>query len=259
MSVLQDENIRKILKPIGIVFSLFQILIVLQPMEAMSLRSIHLGFVMVMVFLLHGILKNPSRTTMGRAVMIVLALLGAAACFYIYMNGYELTTDRQGMFNDADLFFGGLLTVVLLAATWIVYGVPITTLMFVALIYLFFWSASAGRFGTSRGSLRTCDQQFKSFHRRDFWLRFSSVGDSHCGIHYIRSLCSGIRRRRVVHGPFHCRFWPIQGGGRQGGGFWQYTVWHDLRQRGCQLRRCGHDHHSFDETVRFSAGSCRCD
>ena len=60
MSVLQDENIRKILKPIGIVFSLFQILIVLQPMEAMSLRSIHLGFVMVMVFLLHGILKKPS-------------------------------------------------------------------------------------------------------------------------------------------------------------------------------------------------------
>ena len=58
MSVLQDENIRKILKPIGIVFSLFQILIVLQPMEAMSLRSIHLGFVMVMVFLLHGILNQ---------------------------------------------------------------------------------------------------------------------------------------------------------------------------------------------------------
>ncbi len=147
MPGLQDAMIRKILKPIGIVFSLFQILIVLQPMEAMSLRSIHLGFVMVMVFLLHGILKKPSRTTMGRAVMIVLALLGAAACFYIYMNGYELTTERQGMFSDEDLFFGALLTVVLLAATWIVYGVPITTLMIVALLYLFFGENLPGDLG----------------------------------------------------------------------------------------------------------------
>ncbi len=147
MPGLQDEMIRKILKPIGIVFSLFQILIVLQPMEAMSLRSIHLGFVMVMVFLLHGILKKPSRTTMGRAVLIVLALLGAAACLYIFMNGYELTTERQGMFSDEDLFFGALLTVVLLAATWIVYGVPITTLMIVALLYLFFGQHLPGDLG----------------------------------------------------------------------------------------------------------------
>ena len=84
---------------------------------------------------------------MGRMVLIGLALLGAASCLYIYMNGYELTTDRQGMFNDADLFFGGLLTVVLLAATWIVYGVPITTLMFVALIYLFFGQHLPGDLG----------------------------------------------------------------------------------------------------------------
>lgn len=147
MPGLQDDTIRKILKPIGIIFSLFQILIVLQPMEAMSLRSIHLGFVMVMVFLLHGILKKPSRGTMGRVVMIGLAVLGAASCLYIFMNGYELTTERQGMFNDADLFFGALLTVVLLAATWIVYGVPITTLMFVALVYLFFGQHLPGDLG----------------------------------------------------------------------------------------------------------------
>lgn len=147
MKLLQEDAIRKVLKPIGVLFAIFQLLIVLQPMEAMSLRSIHLGFVMCMVFLLHGILKKPSRSTLGRVVLVCLAVLGAASCLYIFMNGYELTTERQGMFNDADLFFGAMLTIVLLAATWIVYGVPITTLMFVALIYLFFGQHLPGDLG----------------------------------------------------------------------------------------------------------------
>ncbi|MHC1759761.1 MAG: TRAP transporter permease [Negativicutes bacterium] len=51
------------------------------------------------------------------------------------------------MFNDADLFFGALLTIILLAATWIVYGVPITTLMAVALLYLFFGQHLPGDLG----------------------------------------------------------------------------------------------------------------
>ncbi len=147
MSFLKDDMIRKVLTMVGVIFAIFQLFIVLKPMDAMSLRSLHLGFVLIMVFLLHGILKKPTASGASRIVKIGLAILAAAACSYIFLNGYELTTDRQGMFNDADLFFGALLSILVLAATWIVYGVPITTLMCVALLYLFFGQHLPGNLG----------------------------------------------------------------------------------------------------------------
>lgn len=132
------EGLQKFVTFIAIIFSIFQITIVLVPFDALSLRSIHLGLVLLLVFLVNGILKKENPSKFDYIWNIAFAIIGVAGCVYLYLNAYELTTDRQGLYTNLDLIFGTLIIIGVLAATWRIYGAPISIIIGASLLYMFF-------------------------------------------------------------------------------------------------------------------------
>lgn len=131
-------GLQKFVTVIAVLFALFQITIVLKPFDALSLRSVHLGFVLVLVFLVNGILKKENPTKYDYIWNIAFAIIGVVGCVYLFTNAYELTTDRQGLYTNWDLLFGSLMIIGVLAATWRIYGAPISIIIGCSLLYMFF-------------------------------------------------------------------------------------------------------------------------
>jgi len=137
---MQQHRITKMLQIITLItavaFALFQIMIVLKPIGAMALRSLHLAFVLFLVFLVNGILKKESPTKTDYLYNIGFAVFSVIACLYIYLNSHELNTVRLGLYTGNDLLFGLLIIIAVMAATWKIYGKSITLIVIAALLYL---------------------------------------------------------------------------------------------------------------------------
>ncbi|SBV99339.1 TRAP transporter, 4TM/12TM fusion protein [uncultured delta proteobacterium] len=134
----KDTALQWTVKGIAIIFALFSITIALVPYDALSARSSHLLFALVLTFLSAGILKNKSRNLLATVFYITLAVLAAACCAYIIMNAYDLQQERLGVYTMEDRYAGGILILLIIIATWRTFGLVMTLIVFSFMAYLFF-------------------------------------------------------------------------------------------------------------------------
>lgn len=133
----KDTVLQWTIKGIAVVFALFSITIALTPYDALSARSTHLLFALVLTFLSTGILKNKKRTALSTAFYLLLTGIAIACCTYIIMNAYELQQERLGVYTLEDRLFGGALIVLIILATWRAFGFVMTLIVLSFMAYLF--------------------------------------------------------------------------------------------------------------------------
>lgn len=122
---------------IMIAFSLFHLYrSAVGPLSALPQRSVHLGLVLAMTFLLFPIRRRGTRTRPTIADLALILGAGTVA-FYIYSEYLELTF-RAGLYTSLDIAYGFLAIVLVLEATRRVTGnvLPALSLIFLAYAYL---------------------------------------------------------------------------------------------------------------------------
>ena len=121
---------------IAVAFSIFQLYTAsFGLLPAQIQRSIHLAFVLLLVFLLYPVLKSMRQTRIPW-YDILLALLGAYAALYITMN-FDGLVDRAGAFTSTDIFVGAIGIFMVLEACRRVVGIPILVIAIAFITYAF--------------------------------------------------------------------------------------------------------------------------
>ena len=103
---------------------------------ATQLRPLHLGFVMMLVFLIYPISKKARRDTLP-IYDIFLSALAMGVCLYIALQHVELA-NRINKNTPLDLWVGGLLIVLLFECCRRVVGLPIMVVAGVFILYAYF-------------------------------------------------------------------------------------------------------------------------
>ena len=103
---------------------------------ATQLRPLHLGFVMMLVFLIYPISKKARRDTLP-IYDIFLSALAMGVCLYIALQHVELA-NRINKNTVLDLWVGGILIVLLFECCRRVVGLPIMVVAGVFILYAYF-------------------------------------------------------------------------------------------------------------------------
>ncbi len=126
----------RIVAGLAIAFSLFQLYTAtFGVLDAQLQRAVHLGFGLVLVYLLYPTRKGWSRHKL-HPFDLLLALLGAAAPAYILLN-YKSLVLRAGMVSGADLAMGLLGVLLVIEAARRVVGLPMVCVVLLFLAYAF--------------------------------------------------------------------------------------------------------------------------
>lgn len=103
---------------------------------ATQLRPLHLGFVMMLVFLNYPVTKKANRTRLP-VYDVLLAALAMGVCLYIALQHVELA-NRINKNTPLDLWVGGILIVLLFETCRRVVGLPIMCVAGAFLLYAYF-------------------------------------------------------------------------------------------------------------------------
>ena len=134
-----------IVKIICILFSLFQLYTAAFGVyEAQIQRSIHLGFVLVLVYLLYPARLSQRKTGL-KVTDVIFAALGLAVGAYVVIEYTDLMM-RAGLPTTGDIVFGGICILLVLEASRRVVGLPITIVGIVFLAYAYFGPYFPGMF-----------------------------------------------------------------------------------------------------------------
>lgn len=137
---------------IAISFSLFHLWVAgIGSLEAIKLRSIHLTFVMVLIFLLYPATKKGMRGKPGIFDWVMVALSLVAGLYMVFAND-QLAT-RGGLPITRDYIVGALGILVVLEAGRRALGKELPILGVIFLIYAYFGEYVPGTFGHSGFSL----------------------------------------------------------------------------------------------------------
>ncbi|MCF6094583.1 TRAP transporter permease [Microaerobacter geothermalis] len=114
------------------------------PLDALKHRSLHIGVIMALVFLLYPAYKRASRTKMS-VIDVIFALLSLSITGYIFVD-YQGIIDRMFIFapNFWDLFFGGLLILLVLEGSRRIIGWALTIISILFLLYAYFGNYMPG-------------------------------------------------------------------------------------------------------------------
>ncbi len=140
--VIDDEGLLKRIEPKGVMgwvvtaiavtFSLFHLYTSYAGvLPALQHRAVHLTFVLVLIFLLFPTARGKMRSKLY-FIDILLALVSIAMGVYIYTQYYELSS-RQGLPNAFDIWFGFIVTLLILESTRRVMGwaMPLVAIFFI--------------------------------------------------------------------------------------------------------------------------------
>lgn len=100
-------------------------------------RSIHLGFVLLLIFLCFPTSRKKSSRLSMSADSVVLAVLGLALNMYVFFR-FDQIAMNSGILTTPDLIVGGLLIFVVLEAGRRASGIALPALMILALLYCYF-------------------------------------------------------------------------------------------------------------------------
>ena len=127
----------KIVAAIAICFSLFQLYTGLfGVLDAQLQRAVHLGFGLVLIFLLYPTRRRWLSRRFPHPVDIALALLGGAAPGYLIVQYHELVL-RAGNISGTDFAVGLLGVLLVIEAARRVVGIPMVSVVLVFLAYAF--------------------------------------------------------------------------------------------------------------------------
>lgn len=126
-----------IIAGIAIIFSLFQLgTAILIPLPTQILRAVHLGFVLVLAYLLYPAKKSMSRKKMHWSDL-ALSVLSAIVTGYLVWD-YKALMTRAGAYTTLDIIIGIIGILLVLEACRRVVGIPILVIacVFIAYAYL---------------------------------------------------------------------------------------------------------------------------
>ncbi len=108
-------------------------------------RSVHLGFVLTLVYLLY---PARSKSDLSKLVWydVILAILGAMVCGYIVYN-YDVIVLEAGPPTQLDLIFGSMAILLVLEATRRIVGFPIALVAAIFLLYALYGNYIPGIMG----------------------------------------------------------------------------------------------------------------
>jgi TRAP transporter 4TM/12TM fusion protein len=131
-----------IIAAIAICFSLFQLYTAAFGMLPAQLqRSVHLGFVILLVFLLYPAHKGKiHKITVSD---LILAVAGLSSAGYIVWNYRELIS-RAGAFTTVDVFVGAIGILIVMEACRRVVGLPMLTIAILFILYAYFGAYMPG-------------------------------------------------------------------------------------------------------------------
>ena len=119
---------------ISLAWSMFQLYIVVEPINSTISRSIHLSFALLLAFLVYPMFKKPYFLTKIRWFGYMFALLGLYAGSYIAVN-YAGLALRPGDYLEIDIFVAILAIVILLEAGRRVLGIALSIIAICFLAY----------------------------------------------------------------------------------------------------------------------------
>ncbi|MBP6332035.1 MAG: TRAP transporter permease [Aminivibrio sp.] len=134
-----------LVKAVCILFSLFQLYTAaFGVFEAQIQRSVHLGFVLVLVYLLYPARLSQRKTGM-KPTDVFFAVLGLAVGAYVVIEYHDLMM-RAGLPTTWDIVFGAACILLVLEASRRVVGLPITLVAMVFLAYAYWGPYFPGMF-----------------------------------------------------------------------------------------------------------------
>lgn len=138
---------------IAVSFSLFHLWVAgFGALEAIKLRSVHLTFVMVLIFLLYPARKKGMKGKPGPLDWIMIALSLVAGLYMVFAN--EQLALRGGLPITRDYIMGALGIIVVLEAGRRALGPELPILGAIFLVYAYFGEYVPGSFGHSGFSIR---------------------------------------------------------------------------------------------------------
>lgn len=140
----------KITTGILLCFTLFQIYSaifpsispIFPPVPTQILRMVHLGFVVVVAYLLYPATSKASREKIVWYDYILAALFFVVIAYYIL--NFDAIINRSGNYNSTDVIFGIIGTFLVMEACRRVVGWPIVIIAAVFLVYAFFGKSMPG-------------------------------------------------------------------------------------------------------------------
>jgi TRAP transporter 4TM/12TM fusion protein len=127
-------------------YTIFQIYAITQPLTAMTLRSIHLSFALVLVFLLFPATSrsNYYKVSLLDVFFVIVAVITGA---YIAIEGRELTLIRMGDYTNVDLLVGAIIVVLVIEGSRRVFGLAIPIIASIFIFYAFWGHLLPGAIG----------------------------------------------------------------------------------------------------------------
>lgn len=123
-----------LISTIALVWSLFQLYIVLEPINSTITRSIHLSFGILLAFLIYPMFKKPYFLSKIRWFGFTLATIGVASVSYIAIF-YEEISQRPGDYTATDIFVALVGIVILLEAGRRVLGFALSIIAIIFISY----------------------------------------------------------------------------------------------------------------------------
>ena len=132
----RSKTVYYIMMIVAILYSLFHIYLVFNPMPTLQSRSIHVAIGLVLIFLLYPMYKSQDR---GKVPIYdwILSLGGIATALYIYVEYTEIMTARISP-NTMDIIMGIVAVILVLEAARRVTGLILPILALIFLSYPFF-------------------------------------------------------------------------------------------------------------------------
>ncbi|MBN1828471.1 MAG: TRAP transporter permease [Deltaproteobacteria bacterium] len=131
---------------IASLYTIFQIYAITQPITAMALRSIHLAFALVLVFLLF---PRTDKSNYEKVSYIdwILIIVTIATGAYIAIEARDLSLVRQGDYTNTDIVIGGIIVALVIEGSRRVFSWAIPVIAAVFIAYAFWGHVLPGAIG----------------------------------------------------------------------------------------------------------------
>ena len=127
-----------IINVLSALLSVYSISYAFMGYDLLTGRSRHLLMALPMCFLSKGIVQKKKGQKFRTILYVILSLITAYAMIYIDMNSTPLSRTRLGMYITSDYIAGFILIVATLVATWLEYGLSLTCVVGVFILYMLF-------------------------------------------------------------------------------------------------------------------------
>jgi TRAP transporter 4TM/12TM fusion protein len=125
-----------LISTIALIWSLFQLYIVIEPVNSTISRSVHLSFGLVLAFLIYPMMRKPYFLSKIRWFGYTFAGIGLATASYIAIFYNEISL-RPGDYTSTDIFVAVVAIIILLEAGRRVLGLALSIIAIIFLAYSF--------------------------------------------------------------------------------------------------------------------------